>query len=112
MGSMTTMLSQKTAPLTPEAVQLLTESVKSQPESSLNSLDLCDRCRKGAKASFLLSGNETPLLLCAHHMRRFLPKLMTLNLTSFWISPEDLWIVKGLAPAQTHTRTGDGLTDS
>lgn len=106
------MLSQKTEVLTPEAVQLLTEAVKTQPESSLNALDLCDRCRKGAKASFLLSGNETPLMLCAHHMRRFLPKLMTLNLTSFWISPEDLWIVKGLAPAQSHTRTGDGLTDS
>lgn len=109
---MTTTLSHKTEVLTPEAVQLLTEAVKTQPESSLNSLDLCDRCCKGAKASFLLSGNETPLMLCAHHMRRFLPKLMTLNLTSFWISPEDLWTVKGLAPAQTHTRTGDGLTDS
>lgn len=106
------MLSQKTAVLTPEAVRLLTESLKSQPESGLAALDLCDRCRKGASAKFLLFGNETPLMLCGHHMRRHLPKLMALNLASFWISAEDLWTVEGIAPAQTHTLTGDGLTDS
>lgn len=53
------------------------------------------------------------MLLCGHHMRFHLPALMAQNPTEFWVSPSELWKVKGVkVPARENTRTGDGLTDA
>lgn len=46
-------------------------------------------------------------------MRHHLPALMAQNPIEFWVSPAELWKVKGVkVPAREKILTGDGLTDA
>lgn len=91
---------------------ILNQALETQAtDSPLDRLDRCDRCNQAAQSIFTFK--EADVLLCGHHMRHHLIALMAQNPTEFWVSPSELWKVKGVkVPAREKTLTGDGLTDA
>lgn len=87
------------AAATKTLTERLNTALASQPaESPLDYRDTCDNCPARASAVFEFPVAE--ILLCGHHTRLHLERIMANDPTSFWIRPDELWSLDGIKTAK------------